>query len=632
MAHLLRNGLSLWKGRAKTFKEDLVAGLIVAIVALPLAIGFAIASGVDPAMGVYTAIVAGFFAAVFGGSEYQVSGPTGAMVVVILSVMAKYGFEGLILATFLAGIILLLLGALRLGKIIEYIPSPVIVGFTAGIACIIFFGQINNFFGISPKYPAGAEFIQKTFISMAHITSANVAALGLAALTILILAFMPILNKKMNWRIPGSIVAIVVAMAVMFSFNLHVALVKDIGEIPRGLPMPQMPHFTWELIIFVLPGALTIAALAAIESLLSAVVADGLTDTRHNPNKELAGQGIANMMSAVFGGMPATGAIARTATNIRNGAKSRFAAIFHAIFLLLFVLAIGGLAAMIPLAALAGILMFVAFNMVEWERIILIFKTPLSDVVVMLTTFLLTVLVDLTVAIEVGLVLAALLFMKRMSDLYRVEEFEAKDDKNNVVKNFKHPDISIYTMNGPLFFGAASRFDQVVANTPGGHKPIKIIRMKYVPVIDATGLNFIEGTYHKHRKRGGVVLFSGVHPDVMRVIADSGLDERIGADHFFPTTRAALVHALKHAHRLHKEREDVTQEELKRYDLTTFDLQESLRVDATHDKDPVQDALDAVGVTKAQRLGKKALKQTKKIADKTLKFQKSKGRQRNDKL
>ena len=596
--------------RRSTLKEDLLAGLIVAIVALPLAIGFAIASDVPPAMGVWTAIIGGFVAAVFGGSEYQVSGPTGAMVVVILTVVHAHGVGGLILATFLAGIILLLLGILRLGKVIEYIPSPVIVGFTAGIATIIFFGQLNNFLGIAPSYPEGAEFIGKTFISIGHIAQASIPAVLLAVITLVILIILPRISK----RIPGGIAAVVITtlLATAFGGFFAVKTVGDIGAITPALPDIAIPGLSWSLIKDLLPAALTIAVLAAIESLLSAIVADSLTDSRHRPNRELVGQGLANCACALFGGMPATGAIARTATSIRNGAKSRVASASHAVFLLLFVLLAAPLAMRIPLATLAGILMFVAYNMVEWERILFITKTPLSDIAVMLTTFLLTILVDLTVAIEVGLVLAALLFMKRMSDLYNLEELEGEDSSTSqqVVRKFRHPDISIYTVSGPLFFGAASRFDQRVATTPGGHKPIKIIRMKHVPVIDATGLTFLQATVHKHKKIGGVVLFSTVQPGVLRSIERAGLIDTFGRQHFFPTTRQALRHALAHAHRRRGEAESVTEEELASYHLSHLDLEESQADPATRDKDPVEEILDSVGVTRIGEISQEAIHKT----------------------
>ena len=606
--------LSEWsdefKAKKVTLKADLVAGLIVAIVALPLALGFAIASQVPPAMGIYTAIAAGFFAAIFGGSEYQVSGPTGAMVVVILSVASKHGIEGMIAATLIAGVILIALGLMKLGKIIEYIPSPVIVGFTAGIAFIIFFGQVNNFLGISPSYLEGAGFLEKTIVSLSSALQANLAAVLLSILSILILIGMPKVSKK----VPGSIVAVSTAtLLFMFIPFFHVVkTVGDIGKIPTSLPMPVLPHLTKEIFFLVLPAAFTIAALAAIESLLSAVVADSLTGTKHSPNKELVGQGIANIASALIGGLPATGAIARTATNVRNGAKSRLSAMFHAIFLLIIVLGVGALAAKIPLAALAGILMFTAFNMVEWERIRRIFKTPLSDVAVMLTTFALTVLVDLTVAIEVGMILASLLFMKRMSDLYKVEEFESNEEDKTaaIIRKFNHPDISIYTIHGPLFFGAASRFDQNVSNTPGGHKPIKIIRMKYVPVIDATGLNFLESTYKKHKKLGGVVLFSSVHPEVMKSIRKAGLVEELHEKHFFGTTKEAMVHALRHAKRLHKMPEEVTAEDLAKYDLADIDLDDKVKPESVNSGDPVEEILASLhidGFAKVTRVGKKIM-------------------------
>jgi sulfate permease, SulP family len=589
-------------------QADIIAGLIVAIVALPLAIGFAIASGVDPSMGIYAAIVGGLVAALFGGSEYNISGPTGAMVVVILSVVASHGIEGLILATLLAGIILLLLAFLKLGKIIEYIPSPVIVGFTAGIATIIFFGQLNNFLGISPAYPADAGFITKLFISFAHVLEANIAAAVLAALTILIL----VLSRKYLRRIPGSLLAVVITMGLVFLFPafFHVRVVADVGTIPHTLPIPHLPQWSWELIRALLPAALTIAALAAIESLLSAVVADGMTDTRHKPNKELFGIGLANVGSSLFGGLPITGAIARTATNVRNGGRTRMAAIFHAVFLFIAVFFVAALASKIPLATLAGILMFVAFNMVEWERVFLIFRTPLSDVAVMITTFLLTVLVDLTVAIEVGLILAAILFMKRMSDLYNVQELEAKPKEHSIAYEFDHKDISIYTISGPLFFGAASRIDQALGETPGGHKKIKVIRMRNVPVIDATGLNFLEGTVHKHKKMGGIVLFSGVQPNVMSVIRSAGIEQRIGADHFFGTTRQALAYAIRYSATQQGVPQQDIEAELAKYNLIAVEAEDSAAHISVRDHDPVKEILDSVGVTTMAELGQETVEKT----------------------
>ncbi len=597
--------------KAKTLKDDLIAGFIVAIVALPLAIGFAIASNVPLTMGIMAAIIGGLVVAIIGGSNYQIAGPSGTLVIITLAVVSQFGLTGLILATILAGIILILLGIFKMGKIIEYIPSPVIIGFTAGIALVIFLGQINNFFGISPTYTASAGIVEKTWVSILSASSANIAAVIIAILTIAILIMMPRLHKK----IPGSIVAVVVTtiLALLFSAQYHVRNVGDIGKFDLSFAMPVMPNVTWTLILALFPAALTIAAIIAIESLLTAVVADGMTDTRHNPNKELIGQGTANILSALFGGMPLSGATARTATNIRSGAKSRLAGAFHAIFILIFIVALGFLAVLIPLATLAGILMFVAYNMVDWARVAMIFRTPMSDVAVMITTFLLTILVGITAAIEVGLILAAVLFMKRMSDLYKVEEYEPTDDKNDFVKKFKHKQISIYTINGPLFFGAASRLDQQLATTPGGHKPIKIIRMKYVPVIDATGLSFIESTYKKHKKMGGVVLFSGVHPDVMKLIYSTGLNKKIGNDHFFPTTRTAIVHALKHAHKMQGEPEEVSKEDMEQYNLEALDIEEEMKVTVTNDVDPVQEIFDSFGITTAQKISKHSMKRAHKI-------------------
>ncbi len=594
---------SKFKKFFSNFKADFIAGLIVAIVALPLAIGFSIASGVPPIMGIYAAIIGGLFAAIFGGSQYQISGPTGAMVVIILSVASKYGIDGLILATLLAGAILLLLSVLKLGKAIEYIPHPVIVGFTAGIAVLIFFGQINNFFGINPIYPSGADFFTKTFISFSNTLNANIYAVILTVLTIAILYFMPKISRK----IPGSIVAVTFGLIITYLFNskFHLKIVGDIGQILSVIPVPHIPNITWELILFVIPAALTIATLAAIESLLSAVVADGMTGSKHDSNKELRGQGIANIASALFGGLPVTGAIARTATNIRNGGKTRLVGVIHAIILLAIILLLGPLFSNIPLAVIAGILMFVAFNMVEWSLVFEILKMPLSDVTVMIVTFALTVFVDLTVAIEVGIVLAALLFMKRMGDLYKVEEHAFNDPDeteytHEVVQKFHHPDISIYTLNGPLFFGAAAKLDQELNNTPGRHKHVKIIRMKYVPVIDASGISALKAIVKNHKRMKGIVLFATIQPQVYRLMEKSGMVDELGKENFFKKTSHAFKYALIVSHKLQNEPAVITKEEMKKYDLTHIDVDDKT-VSNLVDIDPVEDIIKTTGIHKISK-------------------------------
>lgn len=586
-----------FKDKFSNMKADLISGLIVAIVALPLAIGFSIASGVSPIMGIYAAIIGGLLAAIFGGSEFQISGPTGAMVVVILAVLAEYGLQGLIIATFLSGVILLLLWALKLGKAIEYIPHPVIVGFTAGIAVIIFFGQVNNFLGVSPTYPANAGFFEKTIISLSNIANANIYAVIIALVTILILFFMPKISKK----IPGSIIAVGLGLGITFLLgpSLGISTVGDVGQIPNTIPVPQFFEINWELIIKLLPAALTIAALAAIESLLSAVVADGMTGSKHDPNKELRGQGIANIGSSLFGGLPVTGAIARTATNVRNGGRTRLAAIFHALILLIIILLLGQIFSGIPLAVIAGILMFVAFNMVEWHIVFETFKMPLSDVVVMITTFGLTVFVDLTVAIEVGIVLASILFMKRMADLYRVEEhsFDPDETKHTreVVQKFHHPDISIYTLNGPLFFGAAAKLDQELSNTTGSHKPIKIIRMKYVPVIDATGITSLKAIIRNHKKKNGVIMLSTIQPQVYNLLKESGVIDLIGEENIYKRTSHAFRQGLIYSHKIHNEPLKITKEEIKKYDLANIDADDS-QIHELKDSDPIESIIEDTGI------------------------------------
>lgn len=590
-----------------TLRDDIYAGFILAILALPLALGYAIASGVDPLMGVYASIIGGIVAALFGGSEFQVSGPTGGMAVVVMSVVASHGVSGLVVAVLLAGAALIIAGICRLGKIIEYIPAPIVVGYSAGIGVIIFFGQVNNAFGISPAYPAGATFVERTLISLGHAAQANIGAVILALIALAILIVMPYLSK----RVPASIAAVaaVTGLSILFAGFFDVVTIGDVADI-TALPDLSMPALSWGLIMTVLPAALTLAALIAIESLLTATIADSMTDTRHNPNRELIGQGIANICCALFGTMPSGGSPSRTTTNATL-AKTRMSSVFHGLILLAFVLGIGIFIEYVPLAALAAILMYVAFNMVNWERIRLLFKTPLSDVAVMITTFLLTVLVNLTVAIEVGLILASILFMKRMSDLYNIKIEGTKDGtgSDKIVEGFEHPDISIITVQGPLFFGAATRFDQQVALAPNNHKPVLILRMKHVPVIDATGLSFLSSMVRKQQKKG-VIYFSAVHPDVMRIIRKAGMEEAFGKESFFPNTRMALAAALRHSHRLRGQPEELLPDELGKYSLSTFDLEEAHPDTATRDKDPVEDILDSVGVTYLADFGQKTIRGT----------------------
>ena len=592
-----------WRDRRQALRHDLLAGLLAAIVALPLGLGYTIAAGIDPAIGIYAAIIAGF-AAMFGGSEYMVSGPSGGLVVLILTVVSVAGMDGLVLATLLAGVILFLMGVFRLGKIVEYIPSPMIIGYMAGTAGIIFFGQLTNVLGTVPAYPAGVSFARKAWLAVQTVPDARLPALILAALTIVILVLIPRYGK----RVPASVVALVVAtlLSVALPDYFAVRTIGDLAPIPASFPLPHLPVVTWPLLATVLPTAFAIAILVAIESLMTAVVADGITGKRHDSNKELIGQSVANVACALFGAIPTDGALSRTAANIDAGATSRLAAVFHGAFLLAFLLLVGGIIDLVPLAALAGLLLFIAYNMVDWNSLRRLFRTPLSDVALLLTTFLLTVFVSLTVALEVGAILAAVLFMKRISDLYRLEELESKGEG---AQAFQHPDISIYTVYGPLFFGAASRFDQEIAWAPGGRKPIKILRMSDVPVIDATGMNFLLSTAKKHRKAGGAVLFAAVHPDVLRVLRSSGILEEIGEDRFYPTTKAALRAALALAHRRKGEPETMPDEELATYDLAAIDERERHAM-PTRDKDPVEDILDSLGVTYIAGVGHKTITRT----------------------
>ncbi|MFN3660434.1 MAG: SulP family inorganic anion transporter, partial [Brevinematales bacterium] len=477
---VLKEGYTL-----KMFWQDLSAGVLVGIVALPLAIAFAIASGVKPEQGLYTAIVAGFLISFLGGSRVQIGGPTGAFVIIVAGIMQQYGYDGLAVATFIAGFLLILMGLLRLGSVIRFIPHPVTVGFTAGIAVIIFTSQIKDFFGLAiPNLPA--EFVSKIESYIHHIETINPWAVLIGGISFLIILLWP----KVFRKIPGSLVAILVSTALVQIFNLPVETIgQRYGSVPNMLPTPRIPHISWEIIQKMFSPAVTIALLAGIESLLSAVVADGMLGTRHRSNMELIAQGIANIASPIFGGIPATGAIARTATNIKNGGRTPVAGMIHAITLLLILLFFGKWAELIPLASLAAVLMKVAINMSEYHVFAAIFKTTKSDIAVLLTTFLLTVFIDLTVAIEVGIVLASLLFMYRMSNVTQVshlteemEEEETSDPKSISTRNIPK-DIEVFEIQGSLFFGAAETFKSRIRTI---QKPPKvlILRMRHVYALD----------------------------------------------------------------------------------------------------------------------------------------------------
>lgn len=496
---------------ASLFRADAVAGLTVAIVALPLAMALGIASGASPDKGLVTAVIAGFLISALGGSRVQVGGPTGAFVVVIFNVIAKHGYDGLLIATLLAGVILILAGALRLGQMIKYIPHPVVTGFTAGIAVIIASSQVKDFLGLVVD-TVPADFIPKWqayFGAMSTVSMATVAV-GVGSLAIIIAL------RRLTPRLPGFLIAIVVSAVAVAVLKLPVDTIGSrFPDIPAGLPMPSLPEISLAKINAILPSAFTIAFLAGIEALLSAVVADGMAGTRHRSNQELIGQGVANLGSAMFGGLPATGAIARTATNIRSGAKTPVSGIMHAVFLLLFILFATDLMAYVPMAALAAILFMVAWGMSEHKRFLALLRMPNGDRAVLLLTFGLTVLVDLTVAIGVGVTVASLLFMARMAEAVEVDTSGKMDpdlDSEDMHQRDTLPaGIEVFRINGPFFFGVAGELLDTLRRVGATPKGI-ILRMRLVPLLDASGVQALEEFVEQARVSGSKVILSGVQP------------------------------------------------------------------------------------------------------------------------
>ena len=529
----------------KQFIADATAGVIVGIVALPLAIAFAIASGVTPEKGIITAIIAGFIVSVFGGSRVQIGGPTGAFIIIVYGIIQNYGVTGLTIATVMAGIILVIMGLVRFGSLIKFIPYPVVVGFTSGIALLIFSTQIKDFFGLQIK-EMPSEFHEKWIAYFSAIPTINFYVLGIALLSLFIMIFWP----KVTHKIPGSLVAIIVATVLVIVFRLPVDTIgSKYGEIPSNLPAPHLIKINLTLIKNLIAPATVIALLAAIESLLSAVVADGMIGGKHRSNMELIAQGLANIVTPLFGGIPATGAIARTATNIKNGGRTPVAGIIHAITLLLIMLFFGSYAKLIPMATLAAILIIVAYNMSEWKEFKTLLKSPKSDVVVLLTTFFLTVIFDLTIAIEIGMVLAVLLFMKRMAEVSNVSvitrELEDEDelpDTNSVDKKLIPVGVEVFEINGPFFFGAASKFKEemrVIEEPP----KVRIIRMRNVPAVDATGLQTIKDFYHDAQKQGTHIILSGVHTQPLYAMTQAGIFDLVGEENIYGNIDDALDHA-----------------------------------------------------------------------------------------
>jgi sulfate permease, SulP family len=532
------------------FTRDLIAGVIVGIVALPLAIAFAIASGLSPERGLYTAIVAGFLISLLGGSRVQIGGPTGAFVVIVSGIVQQHGVDGLVIATLMAGFILVAFGLLRLGAAIKFIPYPVTIGFTSGIALIIFSSQIRDLLGLEMSSLPSA-FLPKWDAYVHAFDTINPWALVVAVATLAIITFWP----RISTRIPGPFVALIVTTALAQLLHLPVETIgARFGAIHAGLPRPSIPHLSIPILQALAGPAFTIALLAAVESLLSAVVADGMIGGRHRSNMELVAQGVANIASPLFGGMPATGAIARTATNVKNGGRTPVAGMTHAVTLLLITLFFGRWAALIPLATLAAILVVVAFHMSEWRTFISEFRAPKSDVAVLLTTFLLTVLVDLTVAIEVGIVLAAFLFMRRMAEVTNisvlthefadpVDDFER--DPNAVLRRVIPQGVQVYEITGPFFFGAAEMFKDRVGRIAGKPK-VLIIRMRHVPAIDSTGLHALRELVHRSRKEGMLVILSDVHAQPVVALDRSGLYDELTEDNIHGNIDDALNRARQY--------------------------------------------------------------------------------------
>ncbi len=524
------------------FAKDLLAGVIVGIVALPLAIAFAIASGVSPEKGLYTAVIAGFIISAMGGSRVQIGGPTGAFIVIVYGIVQVYGVNGLIIATFMAGVMLIIMGFARLGSVIKFIPHPLIIGFTSGIAILIFSSQMKDFFGLNMG-AVPADFLEKWKSYIHSFNSINWYAAAISSATVAIILLWP----KVTHKLPGSLIAILVTTAAMQWLHLPVDTIGSrFGSIPSSFPMPEIPQVDFATIKKLIQPAFTIALLGGIESLLSAVVADGMIGGRHKSNMELIAQGTANIFSSLFGGIPATGAIARTATNVKNGGRTPVAGIVHAITLLLIMLFVGKWAALIPMATLAGILIVVAYHMSEWESFRSVFKGPRSDVAVMLTTFLLTVLVDLTVAIEIGMVLAVFLFMRKMIKFSEVSMFTKEEPGNEkdkaAISNFTIPqDVEVFEITGPLFFGAAYKFKDAMRFI---EKPPKvlIIRMRQVPIIDATGIRTLEEVFKESKHRGTKLVLSEVHSEqVRKELQDARLLFAIGKGNVTDSFEEALT-------------------------------------------------------------------------------------------
>lgn len=537
----------------KSFTQDLMAGIIVGIVALPLAIAFGIASGVSPEKGIITAIVAGLLISVFGGSKVQIGGPTGAFIVIIYGIIQQYGIEGLTIATLMAGAFLILFGVLHLGTIIKYIPYPIVVGFTSGIAVTIFTTQIKDLFGLTMEH-VPSDFVEKWIAYFHDMDTIDMWSSIIGVASVVIIAVTPKFSKK----IPGSLIAIIImtVAALLLKQFAGITSIETIGDrfsISNQLPSAQVPDMSWETIKSLVTPALTIAILGAIESLLSATVADGVIGDHHDSNTELIAQGVANLATPLFGGIPATGAIARTMTNINNGGRSPIAGIIHAAVLLLIFLFLMPLAQYIPMACLAGVLVVVSYGMCGWRSFTALLKNPKSDVIVLLITFFLTIIFDLTVAIEVGLIIACLLFMKRMAESTDVkvvlDEINPEDEDTDMrMGNLEHltipQGVEVYEINGPYFFGAGNKFEEIMGRF-GDRPKVRIIRMRKVPFIDSTGIHNLTNLCIMSQNDGIKIVLSGVNPKVQATLHKAGFDTLLGNENICSHINIALAKAAE---------------------------------------------------------------------------------------
>ena len=534
---VLREGYS-----RRQLARDVAAGIQVGIVALPLSLALAIASGVRPEQGLFTAVIAGFMISALGGSRVQVGGPTGAFIVLVYGIVQTHGYDGLAVATMMAGVLMILMGFARLGNVIKFVPYPVVVGFTSGIAIIIAVSQLRDLLGLDMEV-VPVEFVEKIRAYGESLDSVSLWALAIGAGTVVFLRYWP----RVNPRIPAPLLALVLATAGAWALRLPVETIGDrFGAIPHMLPSPDLPSVSYADVRALFPSAIAIALLASIESLLSAVVADGMIGGRHRSNMELVAQGVANVASPVFGGIPATGAIARTALNVRSGGRTPVAGMVHALTVLVILFALAPLAVLIPMAALAGVLFMVAYHMSEWRLFVKLFRSPKSDILVMLTTFLLTVLVDLVVALQVGIVLAAFLFMRRMAELseaaYVKEMLSEGEGLDPKMAEPLPPGVDVFQVHGTLFFGAASKFKDAMRRV---EKPprILILRLREVLAIDATGLRALEDVLDKAQADGTQVLLTGVQAQPRSVLARAGILDRVGEENVVPDFRSAVERA-----------------------------------------------------------------------------------------